>query len=105
MVVLGEGAVSHERGTLVHQVFSMALLDHSRPDRQTTPLSPHHPTEEPLPPQDPTVALCLGTYGGPSGGGRFLMSEAPLYMVSELDGGVASRLAVAPEPRGKLMVS
>ena len=32
-----------------------------------------------LPPYDPTVALCLGLYGGPRGGGRFLMREVPLY--------------------------
>ena len=30
------------------------------------------------PPQDPTVGLCLGPYGGPRGG-LFLMSEVPLY--------------------------
>ena len=29
-------------------------------------------------PEDPTVALRLGPYGGPSGGGRFLMSDVPL---------------------------
>jgi len=31
------------------------------------------------PPQDPTVGLCLGPHGGPRWGGRFLMSEVPLY--------------------------
>jgi len=25
------------------------------------------------------VGLCLGPYGGPRGGGLFLMSEVPLY--------------------------
>ena len=30
-------------------------------------------------PQDSTVGLCLGPYGGPRGRRRFLMSEVPLY--------------------------
>ena len=34
------------------------------------------------PPPDPTVGLCLETYGGPRGGVRFLMSEVPLYSTS-----------------------
>jgi len=29
-------------------------------------------SKETAPPQDPTVGLCLGTYGGPRGGGAFL---------------------------------
>ena len=29
-------------------------------------------------PQDPTVELCVGPYGGPVGGGHFRMSEVPL---------------------------
>ena len=29
------------------------------------------------PPEDPTVGLCLGHYGGPRGGGGFLMSKIP----------------------------
>ena len=28
--------------------------------------------------EDPTLGLCLGPYGGPRGGGLFLMSEVPL---------------------------
>ena len=34
---------------------------------------------EPPPPKDPTVALRLGTYGDPGGGGGFLTGEVPLY--------------------------
>ena len=30
------------------------------------------------PPEDPTAGLCLGPYGGPIGGGQFLVSEVPL---------------------------
>ena len=30
-------------------------------------------------PQDPAVGICIGPYGGPRGGGRFLMSEVLLY--------------------------
>ena len=37
-------------------------------------------------PQDPTVALCIGAYGGPWGGGGVLMSEAPLYTYTALFG-------------------
>ena len=32
--------------------------------------------------EDPTVGLCLGPYGGPRGGGRFLVIEVSLYMAS-----------------------
>ena len=31
--------------------------------------------QEPPPSSDPTVGLYLGSYGGPKGGGLFLMSE------------------------------
>ena len=31
------------------------------------------------PPLEPTAGLWLGPYGSPRGGGRFLMSEVPLY--------------------------
>jgi hypothetical protein len=36
-------------------------------------------SQEIAPPWDPAVALCLGPYGGPRGGGRFLGSKVPLY--------------------------
>ena len=36
-------------------------------------------SQESATPWDPAVGLYLGPYGGPSGGGHFLMSEAPLY--------------------------
>ena len=37
----------------------------------------HNP---PSPPKNPTIGLYLGSYGGPRGGGLFLMGEVPLYL-------------------------
>ena len=38
----------------------------------------YHAHKNPPPSWDPTAGLCLGPYGGPGGGGLFLMSEVPL---------------------------
>jgi len=43
------------------------------------------PRLKPANPEDPTVEPCLGSYGGPRGGGRFLMSEVPLYREDKTD--------------------
>ena len=40
--------------------------------------------KNPPPSQDPTVGLNLGSYGGPKGGGLFLMSEVPLQRFARL---------------------
>ena len=38
------------------------------------------PLQENAFPWDPTVGLCLGSYGGPRRRGRFFMSKVPLYV-------------------------
>ena len=50
-------------------------------------------SEETVPHQDPTVGLCLGPDGGPRGGGRFLISEVPMYLHVPQEAGLSPNVA------------
>ena len=52
--------------------------------RMTQPGTGVPRSQETAPPQDPSVGLYLGPYGGPKGGGHFLMSEVSLYSLRPL---------------------
>ena len=56
--------------------FDAKVRQHQRRRERQSVVQGFLPHKNP-PPQDPTVALCLGTYDGPGGGG-VLMCEVPL---------------------------
>jgi len=76
--ILAENGSSHDRNTALT---GLCVPRSWRGGRERWPTT--RPTGVPRslkqqPSQDPTVGLSLGSYGGPRGGGAFLMSEVPL---------------------------